>query len=108
MNQLHRPGTFSSEKRELLELRLRQKGISVSHMQSITPRNETGPCPLSFAQQRLWFLDQLEPGSTAYNIPYAIRLCGNLHSEVLEKSLAELLRRHESLRTTFRTVEGQP
>ena len=64
--------------------------------------------PLSFAQQRLWFLDQLEPGNAGYNITGAYRLSGQLHISALEHSLNEIVRRHESLRTTFTTVEQQP
>jgi amino acid adenylation domain-containing protein len=67
-----------------------------------------GCLPLSFAQQRLWFMDQLEPGNPAYNIPSAIRLSGELNIEALERSLNEIIRRHESLRTTFVTAGGQP
>jgi amino acid adenylation domain-containing protein len=67
-----------------------------------------GNLPLSFAQQRLWFLDQLQPGNTAYNIPNAVRLSGKLDILALERSVQELVRRHESLRTTFHTHEGQP
>ena len=57
--------------------------------------------PLSFAQQRLWFLDQLEPGSTAYLIPVPGTLGGPLHLKALQRSLQALVARHESLRTTF-------
>ena len=64
--------------------------------------------PLSFAQQRLWFLDQLEPGSSAYNIPNAVRLSGKLDAIALERGLRELVRRHEALRTTFADMDGQP
>jgi amino acid adenylation domain-containing protein len=67
-----------------------------------------GCLPLSFAQQRLWFMDQLEPGNSAYNIPSAIRLSGELDIVALEQSLNEIVRRHESLRTTFVTADGQP
>jgi amino acid adenylation domain-containing protein len=63
--------------------------------------------PLSFAQQRLWFLDQLEPGNAFYNIPTALRLEGALDVAALERSFATLLQRHESLRTTVRTVDGR-
>jgi amino acid adenylation domain-containing protein/non-ribosomal peptide synthase protein (TIGR01720 family) len=63
--------------------------------------------PLSFAQQRLWFLDQLEPGSSAYNRPFAFRLTGRLNVESLTQSLEEIVRRHEVLRTTYSTVDGE-
>ena len=66
------------------------------------------PLPLSFAQQRLWFIDQLEPGSTAYNSPAAVRLRGRLEPGMIERSLTEIVRRHEVLRTSFPVVEGQP
>src|SRR6185503_14758057 len=59
------------------------------------------PLPLSFAQQRLWFLDQLEPNSGFYNIPSAIKLKGELHVEALKESVSEIVRRHEALRTVF-------
>ena len=74
----------------------------------IRPAVRGSEAPLSFAQQRLWFLDQLEPGSTAYLIPGALRLHGALDARALEWSLQELVRRHESLRTTFAEREGQP
>src|SRR5438067_1126248 len=64
--------------------------------------------PLSFAQQRLWFLDQWEPGSPAYTVPRAIRLTGALAVEALELSIQEILRRHEVLRATFPAVNGEP
>ncbi|WP_460200814.1 class I SAM-dependent methyltransferase [Scytonema sp. NUACC21] len=63
---------------------------------------------LSFAQQRLWFLDRLEPGNPAYNISLAVNLKGELDVLLLEQSLNEIVRRHETLRTTFTTVNGQP
>ena len=67
-----------------------------------------GELPLSFAQQRLWFLAQLEPDNPLYNSPAAIRLKGQLNIAALEQSLNEILRRHEVLRTCFKTVEGRP
>ncbi|MFN2413808.1 MAG: condensation domain-containing protein, partial [Pyrinomonadaceae bacterium] len=64
--------------------------------------------PTSFAQQRLWFLDLLEPGSPAFNIPAALRLSGRLDVDVLRRSLEEVARRHEALRTRFVTVDDEP
>ena len=64
--------------------------------------------PLSFAQQRLWFLDQLEPGNPIYNIPSALRLAGSLNITALEQSFNEIVRRHKVLRTTFAMMDEQP
>lgn len=68
----------------------------------------TEAMPLSFAQHRLWFMDQLVPGSPSYNIPLVFRLTGDLRPDVLERSIGELLRRHEVLRTNFPVNNGQP
>jgi hypothetical protein len=62
---------------------------------------------LSFAQQRLWFLDQLVPGNAFYNVDLAMRVPGALNVPALEQSLNEIVRRHDALRTTFKAVEGQ-
>jgi amino acid adenylation domain-containing protein len=64
--------------------------------------------PLSFAQQRLWFIDQLEPQTALYNIPAAVRLSGQLDIPALEGTLSEIVRRHEVLRTTFTQAETRP
>ncbi|HEX2191417.1 MAG TPA: amino acid adenylation domain-containing protein, partial [Longimicrobiaceae bacterium] len=66
------------------------------------------PLPLSFAQQRLWLVDRLEPGSPAYNMPFALRLRGALDADALQASLTGLVRRHEALRTTFAEGENGP
>ncbi len=67
-----------------------------------------GELPLSFAQQRLWFIDQLEPESPAYNMPMPLRLAGRLDRSALERSLAAVVARHEALRTRFPAVAGRP
>ena len=67
-----------------------------------------GYLPLSFAQQRLWFLDQLEPGNAAYNMPFGFRAVGQLDEEVLRRSVREIVQRHEVLRTSFPSVDGKP
>ena len=74
----------------------------------IQPGRRSGPLPLSFAQQRLWFLDELAPNNVAYNISTAVRLVGQLDLPALRRTFTELLRRHESLRTGFGVVDEQP
>ncbi|HYO59283.1 amino acid adenylation domain-containing protein, partial [Archangium sp.] len=74
----------------------------------LAPVRRDGPLPLSFSQQRLWFMDQLAPGDSSFNVPMAARVKGSLEVESLEWSLRELCQRHEPLRTTFTTVQGQP
>ena len=64
--------------------------------------------PLSFSQERLWFLDRLEPGNPTYNIPLAVDLHGTLHQNALTAAVHEVVRRHESLRTSFEEVNGTP
>ena len=68
----------------------------------------SGSAPLSFAQQRLWFLDRLEPGGAAYNVPAGVRLTGALNAAAFEQSLSEVVRRHEALRTSFPADAGEP
>src|SRR5690348_8227830 len=86
---------LSPEKLELLEILIQEEG------------DELVFYPLSFAQQRLWFLDQLEPGNPVYNLPSAVRLRGTLDLSALERSLNEIIRRHEALRTRFLTLDGE-
>ena len=106
----HREQTFnfSAKRSALLEALLEEEGIDSSADQCIPRRNTSRPCPLSFAQQRLWFLDQLEPGSSTYNISAAFHLCGALNISALEQSIEEIIKRHASLRTTFSADDGQP
>jgi amino acid adenylation domain-containing protein len=75
---------------------------------TIPRRAEPGPAPLSFAQNRLWFLDQLRPNNRAYNMLQVFRLKGTLDVPVLERALNEIRRRHDVLRTNFDFVNGEP
>jgi len=101
---------LSPDQRRLVELWLRQQALAAEPPSagSIPQRHATDTAPLSFVQQRLWFLHQLEPESAAYNLRTIVRLIGPLDSAVLERSLNELVRRHETLRTTFVSQDGQP
>jgi amino acid adenylation domain-containing protein len=82
-----------------------QQGLQTLPLQAVSREH---PLPLSFAQQRLWFLDQLEPNNPLYNISYITRLRGALNVKALENSLQEIVRRQESLRTTFDTINDEP
>jgi amino acid adenylation domain-containing protein len=99
-----------SERRRLLQqLREHRRETGEAPAQTTIPRQGgEGPYPLSYAQQRLWFLDQLEPGLIAYNISRTLRLTGRLDSRALARSLEEIARRHEALRTTFSVINGEP
>ncbi|MEH2313993.1 MAG: condensation domain-containing protein [Nostoc sp.] len=74
----------------------------------LEPISRSQELPLCLAQERLWFLDQLEPGNPFYNVPIAVHLIGELNTAILEQSLNEVVARHEPLRTSFSTVEGRP
>jgi amino acid adenylation domain-containing protein len=67
-----------------------------------------GPCPLSFGQQRLWFVNQMDPESAAYNMPRAVHIRGALNREALRRALDTIVARHEVLRTTYTLVDGRP
>jgi hypothetical protein len=99
---------LSPEQRTLLERRLQERQTG-RHRDRITRRPANlAEIPLSFAQQRLWFLDQLTPGSPAYNIVFALRMQGALEIPALAASFGEIVRRHEALRTTFARDGGTP
>src|ERR1044071_3894895 len=98
---------LSPEKRALLQKRLRGDSASAARLSGI-PRRPEGTAVLSFAQQRLWFLDQLVPESAFYNEPIALRIRGALNIPILERCLNQIVERHETLRTTFQRVDGQP
>ncbi|HBL27309.1 MAG TPA: non-ribosomal peptide synthetase, partial [Acidobacteria bacterium] len=74
----------------------------------VVPLARTGPCACSFAQERLWVLDRLTPGSPAYNVPLALHFAGPLDAAALARALGEIVRRHEALRTSFPSVDGRP
>jgi|APSaa5957512535_1039671.scaffolds.fasta_scaffold00708_2 amino acid adenylation domain-containing protein len=97
---------LSPEKqRSILQKLKEKKSAKISTVKSI-PRPDD--LPLSFAQQRLWFLDQLEGPNAAYNIPVALKIIGKLNVPILEQSLNKIIQRHESLRTTFATKGEMP
>ncbi|BAZ54101.1 amino acid adenylation domain protein [Nostoc sp. NIES-4103] len=77
-------------------------------IKTITPVARNQNIPLSFAQQRLWFFDQFEPGSPSYNLPRTVRLQGKFNIDALSASLNEIIKRHEILRTSFAISDGQP
>src|SRR6266850_2315894 len=91
--------------REKVEAALRQGVVQQAPALVRVPRE--GDVALSFAQQRLWFIAQLEPNNTAYNVPAAVRLRGKLNVTALEQTLSEVIRRHEVLRTIFKEMEGR-
>ena len=84
---------------------MRRAGLPV--LPPVVPAERTEP-PLSFAQERLWFIDRMEPGNPVYNLPFALRLRGALDVDALERSLGEIVRRHEALRTVFAEADGSP
>src|SRR5918998_840636 len=95
--------------RRLLELRRApQSGAAPAAAPTAIPARGEEPAPLSFAQERLWFLDRMEPGNAFYNLPSAVRLRGALDEAALERALGEIVRRHEALRTTFTEADGLP
>ncbi|HEU4556864.1 MAG TPA: amino acid adenylation domain-containing protein, partial [Longimicrobium sp.] len=99
------------ERRTVAELadaveEMRRAGVPV--LPPVVPAERTGALPLSFAQERLWFMDRLEPGNAAYNVPAPLRLAGALDERALERALGEIVRRHEALRTVFAEVDGSP
>ena len=91
------------------EFEQRLRGLWPAKIKEAIPRRAGGDsAPLSFAQTRLWFLDQYQPNSAHFNVPAALRLAGQLHVEALRSALSEVVKRHEVLRTTFLTIDGEP
>ncbi len=104
-----RIASLSPEKRALLEKRLL---LDRRQPRPRRPRSAAvvrpSPAPLSYAQQRLWFLDRLDPGRSLYNVPEALALRGRLDAGALERALQEVVRRHETLRTSFSRRQRRP
>src|ERR1700688_3549620 len=97
----------SRERRALLEKLLAKRGFGAVPT-PVTPRESgTADVPLSFAQQRLWFLNRLEPDNPAYNVTLALPISVHLRVDALQSALMALAQRHEILRTTFPMVEGR-
>ncbi|MEH1813251.1 MAG: condensation domain-containing protein [Nostoc sp.] len=97
---------FEASIAQIVKLVLATETTATTHKLQPAPRD--GELPLCLAQERLWFLDQLEPGNPFYNVAIAIRLTGKLNPAILEQSLNEIIKRHESLRTTFTPIDGRP
>ncbi|HSU83481.1 MAG TPA: condensation domain-containing protein, partial [Thermoanaerobaculia bacterium] len=107
MAETRRLTDLPADRLRLLMARLRQKDqVAAPGIERVA--RDGAPLPLSFAQQRLWFLDRLEPGSPLYNMPAAVELRGRLYPAALAAALGEIARRHEALRTTFREEAGEP
>ena len=96
----------AAQRRLFLE-KLGSKGITLAQLPIPVSRHDEARVPLSYAQQRQWFLWQLEPDSSAYHIPAALHLRGALDIAALERALSELVVRHEALRTVFETLDGE-
>jgi amino acid adenylation domain-containing protein/non-ribosomal peptide synthase protein (TIGR01720 family) len=106
---IKRRSQLSPAKQAILEKRLRGENNSSNNQKIAIPRRtQQSPVALSPPQQRLWFLQQLEPQSSAYNEFACIQLKGTLNFAILEKSFNEIIKRHESLRTSFKTLDEQP
>ncbi|MBN2441956.1 MAG: hypothetical protein JXJ04_11435, partial [Spirochaetales bacterium] len=87
---------------EIFDLLLKKKGLLKTNVEeTIQPVSRDGDLPLSFSQKRLWFLDCYDSGSPYYNMPFAVKIKGTLQIDVLEKSIQEIIRQNEILRTQF-------
>ena len=108
-NPAERRGDLSPEQQAWLQRRIREGAPGAPGDARIPRRPDPGaPVPLAPAQERLWFLERLHPGTSVHAVPLAFRLRGPLDVAALERSLAEIVRRHEALRTTFAEVRGEP
>ncbi|QKG84618.1 amino acid adenylation domain-containing protein [Kroppenstedtia pulmonis] len=108
MNHDERKSRLSAEKQNLLRALLRVEKSSSSFSSEIQVANREGDLPVSSAQKRLWFLEQLYPHHPFYNIPLLFRIRGRISETALQQSIQEIIQRHEILRTTFSEEEGDP
>jgi amino acid adenylation domain-containing protein len=99
---------LAQHKSELLDFLASAKPLPISVLPSLQPVTRNKELPLSFAQERIWFLSQLDPESPFYNVHLAIRITGPLNLVALEQSFSEIVRRHEILRTTCSEIDGKP
>ena len=105
LSEIFTSPTISQLEPRLSQLRMDKNGLSLP---TIEPRESGRQLPLSWAQERLWFLNQLERESNTYNMPWTIRVSGHLDMSALEQSLSKVVARHEVLRTSFLTENGIP
>lgn len=103
-----RVANLSPAKLKMLLKHLEEKGGGGGGTRIERSHRPGEPAPVSFPQRRLWFLDQLQPGRPAYNLPSALDLEGRLRPRALAQALAEVVRRHEALRTRFEERGGEP
>jgi amino acid adenylation domain-containing protein len=99
---------LSEEKRQIARNLLKQRGLAGTQQHAIPRCNDAGSAPLSFAQQRLWYHEQLHPNSGLFNTPIVVELKGDLNTIALARALDQIIERHEVLRTVFRVVDGEP
>src|SRR5688572_21334009 len=106
----HRPvllrRELSPEKQARIQQRLREGAQRREVSRQAIEKSGATEGPLSFGQQRFWFLDQLEPGHPVYHVPFGLRLSGKLDDAAVEYSVGEIVRRHEALRTRYESRDG--
>src|SRR5215204_496967 len=108
MNEVINRDRVSSSKRAQPERNPARSFGNTHEARKIPRRSERTYAPLSFAQQRLWLFNQIEPDSSIYNVHSALHLDGKLNLAALQRTLSEIVRRHEVLRTRFVTIDGEP
>lgn len=107
-NIAERIAKLPPDRQELLTRLLKQSQLDLSQNLILPRVRDSNHAPLSFAQQRLWLVLQLDPDNVAYNVPEVLHLTGKTNVAVLAKSFSEIVRRHEALRTTFQIINGEP